>query len=112
MFSCSTTWAGELPGQSGKDLTIYFDVGGAVGEPYSTVVQNGAAQAAADLGCTVKFVYSDWNPQIMLENFKKSMASQPDGMVVMGHPGDDAYAALIGEAESKGIIVTATDTEP
>jgi len=111
VFSCSTTWAGELPGQSGKDLTIYFDVGGAVGEPYSTVVQNGAAQAAADLGCTVKFVYSDWNPQIMLENFKKSMASQPDGMVVMGHPGDDAYAALIGEAESKGIIVTATDTE-
>ena len=111
LIACSASWAaGPLP-QSGKGMTIYFDVGGAVGESYATVVQNGAAQAAADMGVNVKFVYSDWNPQTMLENFKKSMAAKPDGIVVMGHPGDDAYAKLVDEAESKGIIVTATDTE-
>ena len=97
--------------QSGKGVSIMFDVGGAVGEPYATVVQHGAEQAAADLGCTVKFVYSDWDPQIMLQNFKQSLASKPDGIVVMGHPGDDGYAPLIEEAVKKGIIVTATDTE-
>jgi len=105
------SWGGAPLERSGIGLSIIFDVGGSVGEPYATVVQHGAEQAAADLGCSVKFVYSDWDPQIMLENFKKSMASQPDGLVVMGHPGDDAYAPLIGEAEQKGIIVTATDTE-
>lgn len=114
LFSVITSINGaaqtQLP-QSGKGMTIYFDVGGAAGETYSTVVQNGATQAAADTGATVKFVYSDWNPQIMLENFKKSVAAKPDGIVVMGHPGDDAYAPLINEAESKGIVVTATDSE-
>ncbi len=97
--------------QSGKGVTVYFDVGGAAGETYSTVVQHGAMQAAVDTGATVKFVYSDWNPQTMLENFKKSLAAKPDGIVVMGHPGDDAYMQLINEAESKGIVVTSTDTE-
>ncbi len=111
LIACSASWAaGPLP-QSGKGMTIYFDVGGAVGESYATVVQNGAAQAAADMGVNVKFVYSDWNPQTMLENFKKALAAKPDGIVIMGHPGDDAYAKLVDEAESKGIIVTATDTE-
>lgn len=97
--------------QSGKGMTIYFDVGGSVGESYATVVQNGAAQAAIDLGCDIKFVYSDWDPQTMIENFKKSLANKPDGIVVMGHPGDDAYKPLIEEALSKGILVTASDTE-
>ena len=50
LIACSASWAaGPLP-QSGKGMTIYFDVGGAVGESYATVVQNGAAQAAADMG--------------------------------------------------------------
>lgn len=111
MLAATAAFAADKMEQTGKGLTIYFDVGGAVGEPYATVVQNGAAQAAADLGCEVKFVYSDWDPQVMVENFKKSLAAKPDGIVVMGHPGDDAYAPLINEAIAKGIVVTATDTE-
>jgi simple sugar transport system substrate-binding protein len=118
LFACvmalalpSVSMADQKHQQSGKDINIVFDAGGAVGEPYATVVQHGAEQAAADLGCSVKFVYSDWDPQLMVENFKKSLASKPDGIVVMGHPGDDAYAPLIDEAVKKGVIVTATDTE-
>ena len=34
------------------------------------------------------------------------MAAKPDGIVIMGHPGEDAFAALVDEAESQGIIVT------
>lgn len=97
--------------QSGKGLKIWFDTGGPVGGAYNTVVQRGAQQAAIDLGVEIEFVYSDWSPQKMIENFKKAMASKPDGIVVMGHPGDDAYAPFIKEATDNGIIVTAADTE-
>lgn len=97
--------------QSGKGIKIMFDTGGPVGGVYNTIVQKGAQQAATDLGVEIDFLYSDWSPQKMVENFKKSLASNPDGMVVMGHPGDIAFAPFIKEAIEKGVIVTAADTE-
>ncbi|MGU5768250.1 hypothetical protein BSP75_05310 [Aeromonas sp. YN13HZO-058] len=96
---------------SGKDMTIWFDLGGPVGESYVTVVQNGAKQAAEDLGVDLRLVYSDWQPQKMIENFKQAVAAKPTGIVVMGHPGDSAYQPLIADAITKGIKVTSVDTE-
>ena len=61
------------------------------------MLQNGAQQAADDLGIEIKFVYSDWNAEKMITNFRQGMATNPDGMVVIGAPGDDAYMPLIGE---------------
>ncbi|SHO43074.1 sugar ABC transporter substrate-binding protein [Desulfopila aestuarii] len=107
----STVLAKDTLQQSGKGIKIWFDTGGPVGETYNTIVQHGAEQAAADLGCDIEFMYSDWSPQKMLENFQKALAAGPDGIVVMGHPGDDAYAPFIKEAVDKGIIVSSSDTE-
>ena len=42
----------------------------------------------------------------MIDQFKQAMAAKPDGIVIMGHPGEDAFAALVDDAESQGIIVT------
>lgn len=95
---------------SGQGMSIWFDVGGPVGGPYATVVQNGAKQAAEDLKVDLRIVYSDWQPQKMIENFKQALAAKPTGIVVMGHPGDSAYQPLIEEAFSKGIKVSAVDT--
>jgi len=95
---------------SGKDMSIWFDVGGPVGGPYATVVQNGAVQAAEDLQVDLRVIYSDWQPQKMVENFKQALAAKPTGIVVMGHPGDSAFEPLINEANSKGIKVTSVDT--
>jgi simple sugar transport system substrate-binding protein len=92
-------------------MTIWFDTGGPVGGTYNTIVQNGALQAASDLGCKIELIYSDWSPQKMIENFKQAIAASPDGIVVMGHPGDDAFSPFIKEAVSKGILVTSCDTE-
>ena len=97
--------------RSGENVSIWFDTGGPVGGAYNTVVQNGAQQACEDLGCDIRFLYSDWSPQKMIENANRAIASKPDGLVVMGHPGDDAYEALIDEAQDSGIIVTSSDTE-
>ncbi|MCF4114153.1 MULTISPECIES: sugar ABC transporter substrate-binding protein [Dethiosulfovibrio] len=97
--------------RSGEGIKIWFDTGGPVGGPYNTTVGKGAKQAAVDLGCELTLVYSDWNPEKMLENFKNGMAMDPDGMVIYGSPGDDAYEPLVKEAFDRGIIVTAIDTE-
>lgn len=97
--------------RSGEGMTIVFDTGGPVGGPYNTIVQNGARQACEDLGCSIKFMYSDWSPRKMIENFSKALATRPDGMVIMGHPGDEAYGPLVKEARDNGILVTSTDTE-
>ncbi len=98
-------------GSSGEGMKVWFDSGGPVGGPYNTIVANGAKQAATDLGCELTLVYSDWSPEKMIENFKNGLAMNPDGMVIYGSPGDDAYEPLVREAIDRGIVVTAIDTE-
>jgi simple sugar transport system substrate-binding protein len=39
------------------------------------------------------------------------MATKPDGIAIMGHPGDEAFDPLIDEAEAQGIIVTSMNTQ-
>jgi simple sugar transport system substrate-binding protein len=74
-------------------------------------VYNGARQAEFDLGCRVDYVWSDWDPQKMIQQFREAVATRPDGIAVMGHPGDEAFYPLIADAVSKGIIVTSQNTE-
>jgi simple sugar transport system substrate-binding protein len=90
---------------SGVD--IVFFPGGSPGGPFETVVYNGALAAAADLGANVQYVWSDWDPQRMVTQLGEAIATAPDGIAVMGHPGDEAYRAAIDEAQAAGIIVTA-----
>jgi simple sugar transport system substrate-binding protein len=47
----------------------------------------------------------------MTSQFTQAVATKPDGIAVMGHPGDSAFGPLIDEAESQGIIVTSMNTQ-
>jgi simple sugar transport system substrate-binding protein len=94
---------------SGTD--IVFFPGGSPGGPFATVVYNGAVQAAADLGANMETVWSDWNPEKMITQFSEAVATGPDGIAVMGHPGDDAFRPLVEDAEAQGIIVTSMNTQ-
>jgi simple sugar transport system substrate-binding protein len=47
----------------------------------------------------------------MISQFREAVATKPDGIAVMGHPGDDAFDPLIDDARSQGILVTAMNTE-
>lgn len=94
---------------SGVD--IVFFPGGPAGGVFANNVYNGAKQAEADLGPSVQYVFSDWDPQKMIAQFKEAVATGPDGIAVMGHPGDDAFSPLIDDAEAQGIIVTSQNTE-
>src|SRR5512141_414852 len=90
---------------------IVFFPGGAAGGGFETVVYNGAVQAAADTGADVQYVWSDWDPAKMTTQFTQAVATKPDGIAIMGHPGDTAFDPLIADAESKGIIVTSMNTQ-
>ena len=90
---------------------IVFFPGGSAGGGFETVVYNGAKAAAADTGADVQYVWSDWDPSKMTSQFTQAVATKPDGIAIMGHPGDTAFDPLIDDAESQGIIVTSMNTQ-
>jgi len=100
--SAQTRWA--------QGIRIVFFPGGPQGGVFAVNVYNGAKQAEYDLGVKVDYVWSDWDPQKMIQQFKEAVATRPDGIAIMGHPGDAAFDALIDEAVAKGIIVTSQNT--
>ena len=92
--------------QDQKELTIYMQMGGTQGDAATLARTNGAKAAAANLGIKLVEQYSGWDPQKMIDQFKQAVAANPDGIAIMGHPGEDAFASLVDDAESQGIIVT------
>ncbi len=95
----------------GEGVKIYFFNGGSEGGSFASIVYNGARQAEYDLGADVTYVWSDWNVAKMIADFKDAMAANPDGIAIMGHPGDDAFELLVDQAIAKGIIVTSQNTD-
>jgi simple sugar transport system substrate-binding protein len=103
--------SGTADAQFCKGVKIVFFPGGTEGGGFETVVYNGAKAAQAAFGPDVTYQWSDWDPSKMITQFQQAVATKPDGIAVMGHPGDDAFDPLIKEAEDQGIIVTAMNTE-
>jgi simple sugar transport system substrate-binding protein len=94
-----------------SNTKIVFFPGGSAGGGFETVVYNGAVAAAADTGAQVEYVWSDWDPAKMTTQFTQAVATKPDGIAIMGHPGDAAFDPLIDDAEKQGIIVTSMNTQ-
>jgi simple sugar transport system substrate-binding protein len=92
-------------------MKITFFPGGTPGGGFETVVYNGAKAAQAAFGPNVTYQWSDWDPQKMITQFTQAVATKPDGIAVMGHPGDAAFDPLIADAEKQGILVTVMNTE-
>lgn len=93
-------------GKHFENVSIYFFAGGPEGDPFASVVYKGAVDAENDLGCEVTYVFSNWNSETMVTQFKEAIALKPDGIAMMGHPGQDAFWPLVEEAVEKGIILT------
>lgn len=92
-------------------VNVVFFPGGDAGTPFTNNVYNGAKQAENDLGAKVDYVFSGWSPEKMVSQFKEAAAKKPDGIAIMGHPGDDAFTSVVDEAEAAGIIVTSQNTQ-
>jgi simple sugar transport system substrate-binding protein len=103
--------AAPVAGQFCAGMKITFFPGGTPGGGFETVVYNGAKAAQAAFGPDVTYQWSDWDPNKMITQFQQSVATKPDGIAVMGHPGDAAFDPLIQDAEKQGILVTVMNTE-
>ena len=107
--------AASAPAAAGSNwcsnVKLVFFPGGPEGGVFAVNVYNGAVQAAKDTGAQVNYVWSGWDPQKMIQQFTEAVATKPDGIAVMGHPGDEAFDSLIDDAQSKGILVTSQNTE-
>jgi len=98
-------------GQFCDGMNITFFPGGTEGGGFETVVYNGAKAAEEAFGPSVTYQWSDWDPSTMISQFQEAVASDPDGIAIMGHPGDEAFDPLIDDAVDQGILVTAMNTE-
>lgn len=94
-----------------SDVSIAAFPGGAEGTTFTNNVHNGYLAAEADLGPDVTYYFSDWSEEQMISQFREAMALEPDGMAVMGHPGDEAMGPLIDEAYEQGTQVTVVNVE-
>jgi simple sugar transport system substrate-binding protein len=86
-----------------KDVHIRFFVGGAEGDAFGTIVYNGAKQAEADLGAKIDYIFSGWDVEKMTQQLREAVAVKPQGIAMMGHPGDAAIMQLAQQAHEAGI---------
>ncbi len=94
-----------------EGLNFAFFPGGPEGGPFASIVYNGAKAAADMTGCRVEYVWSEWNPEKMVTQLREAIARRPDGISIMGHPGEDALGPLIDQARKEGIIVTTSNVD-
>lgn len=88
-----------------EGITIRFFAGGSEGDSFASVVYRGALEAERDLGATVEYVFSGWNSETMVQQLRDAVAQEPDGIAMMGHPGNEAIMPLAEEAAENGIIM-------
>ena len=106
-LALGAAFAGQpVSAQDGDRLVVYMQMGGTQGDGTTLARSNGARAAAEHLGIELHEQYASWDQQTMIDQFNEALAADPDGIVIMGHPGEDAFAPLVEEAISRGIIVT------
>lgn len=85
------------------DVTIRFFAGGAEGDAFASIVYNGAKQAEKDLGAKVDYIFSGWSSEKMTQQLREAVGAKPNGIAMMGHPGNAAIMPLAEEAYNAGI---------
>jgi simple sugar transport system substrate-binding protein len=84
--------------------------GGPQGGVFANNVYNGFKQAELDLGPSVTYYFSNWDPNTMLTQIKQAIATKVDGIATYGFGGDDATDPLVDQAEAQGTIFTSLNT--
>jgi len=103
LAGASTANADALRDKWCSNVHIRFFVGGAEGDAFGTIVYNGAKQAEHDLGAKVDYIFSGWDQEKMTQQLREAVASKPDGIAMMGHPGNAAIMPLAQQASEAGI---------
>lgn len=90
---------------SQRNLRIVFVTHGQAADPFWSVVQNGARQAAREVGVNVEYQSPDsFDMVVMGQLIDAAVASNPDGLVI-SMPDPDALGRPVREAIEAGIPV-------
>ncbi len=84
--------------------------GGPQGGVFANNVYNGFRQAELDLGPTVTYYFSDWDPNKMLTQIQQAVATGVDGIATYGFAGEAATGPVVQQAFDQGIIFTTLNT--
>ena len=84
--------------------------GGPQGGVFANNVYNGFRQAEADLGPTVTYYFSDWDPNKMLQQIQQAVATKVDGIATYGFAGEPATGPIVDQAFAQGTIFTSLNT--
>jgi simple sugar transport system substrate-binding protein len=103
MAGATASQADTLRDKWCSKVHIRFFAGGAEGDAFASIVYNGAVQAAKDLGAQVDYVFSGWKAETMVQQLREAVAAKPDGIAMMGHPGEAAIMPLAEDASKAGI---------
>jgi len=109
-INSATTANAAATSQWCKGVKIAAFPGGPQGGVFANNVYNGFKQAEKDLGPTVKYYFSDWDPAKMMTQWKEAIATKPNGIAIYGFGGPEASKPLADDSFKKGIIVTTLNT--
>ncbi|HEV7252179.1 MAG TPA: substrate-binding domain-containing protein [Mesorhizobium sp.] len=84
--------------------------GGPQGGVFANNVYNGFRQAEMDLGAELQYYFSNWDPNLMVQQIQQALATQPDGIATYGFAGEDATRPLVQQAYDQGIVFTTLNT--
>lgn len=84
--------------------------GGPQGGVFANNVYNGFRQAELDLGAQLTYYFSNWDPNLMVQQIQQALATRPDGIATYGFAGEDATRPLVQQAYDQGIIFTTLNT--
>jgi simple sugar transport system substrate-binding protein len=87
-----------------QGIKIVFEAGGNPGDAFAQIVINGAQQAAQDLGCHLDILHAGWDSSTMVQQYRQAIATAPDGLAMMGHPGDAALMPIAQQAHAQGVL--------
>jgi len=91
-------------------VTIAAFPGGPQGGVFANNVYNGFRQAELDLGPTVTYYFSNWDPNLMLQQIQQAVATNVDGIATYGFAGEDATGPVVQQARAQGTIFTTLNT--
>ncbi|HEX4827291.1 MAG TPA: substrate-binding domain-containing protein, partial [Xanthobacteraceae bacterium] len=109
-LACAPAYATDPVAKWCTGVKIAAFPGGPQGGVFANNVYNGFKQAELDLGPTVTYYFSDWDPNKMLTQIKQAIATKVDGIATYGFGGDDATDPLVEQAFAQGTIFTTLNT--
>src|SRR6185312_12925402 len=110
MAAASTALALDPTAKWCDGVKIAAFPGGPQGGVFANNVYNGFLQAAEDLGPTVTYYFSDWDPNKMLTQIQQAVATRVDGIATYGFAGEPATGPIVDQAYKQGIIFTTLNT--